>query len=114
MFAGGSGFQLQVGSDYGRARSDHIVRRAYEAYYDGSAKDRYAWDQLRVLYGSRPSARALWDVSPPGRIRLSEDLVLTYEDGADANHVYGYVNDLEAMRTTISALMLHDPRMSRT
>lgn len=78
IFAGGSGVKLKIGSCYHDAPPGHIVRRSYEAYFDGKADmDRQTWDQLRVLYAARPSARSLFDTSPPGEIRLREGNVLT-------------------------------------
>src|SRR5688572_20112653 len=76
VFAGGSGKTLKVGSCYRNAKPDHIVRRSYEAYYKGEARDRQTWDQLLVLYGSRSSARTMWDTSAPGSIDLAADRAL--------------------------------------
>ena len=110
VFAGGSGLKLSVGSALRQARPDHIIRRSYEAYYKGVAKDRFSWDQQRVLYGARPSSRHLWDRSPTGTIDLGADSILTFRPTPDRNRAYGYVNDLEAMKSTLNELMLYDPR----
>ena len=110
VFAGGSGLKLSIGAALQDARPDHIIRRSYEAYYDGIAKDRYSWDQQRVLYGSRPSSRALWDRSPTGTIELGQDSILSFQPTPDRNRSYAYVNDLETMRSVLTELMLYDPR----
>jgi len=110
VFAGGSGPDLEVGSALTGARPDHIIRRAYEAYYDGVARDRFSWDQLRVLYGSRPSVRTLWDTSPTGTIVVGPDSTIAWSPSPNSNHAYAYVNDLDAVGTVLTELMLHDPR----
>jgi hypothetical protein len=110
VFAGGSGLKLQIGSSLSKARPDHIIRKSYEAYYKGIAQDRFTWDQLRVLYACRPSARTLWDTSPAGKIELGKDSILTYKEIRDYNRAYAYVNDLEAMREILTELMMYDPR----
>jgi hypothetical protein len=109
VYAGGSGLKLEVGAVLRQARPDHIIRRSYEAYYKGEAQNRFSWDQLRVLYGCRPSARRLWDVSATGSIELGADSVLTYHDVPDKNRAYAYVNDIEAMREMLTELMMYDP-----
>jgi hypothetical protein len=110
VFAGGSGLKLQIGSVLSQARPDHIIRKSYEAYYKGQAQDRFTWDQLRVLYGCRPSARALWDTSPAGTIEVGQDSILTYSATPNKNRAFAYVNDLEKMRSTLTELMMYDPR----
>lgn len=110
VFAGGSGVKLKIGTAMSRARPDHIIRRSYEAYYKGNLKDRQTWDQLRVLYGCRPSARNLWDTSPRGTIALATDRTITWSPSPDRNHAYAYLKDIEAMRPVLTELMLYDPR----
>lgn len=110
VFAGGSGLKLQIGSVLSQVRPDHIIRKSYEAYYNGTAKDRYSWDQQRVLYGSRPSARSIWDTSPAGKIEVGQDSILTWAATPESNHAFAYVNDLDAMRVALTELMMYDPR----
>ena len=113
VFSGGSGLKLSVGSALQQARPDHIIRRSYEEYYDGIAKDRFSWDQQRVLYGTRPASRHLWDLSPTGTIELGQDSILTFRPSPDRNRAYGYVNDLETMKSVLNELMVYDPRDKR-
>jgi hypothetical protein len=55
-----------------------------------------------VLYGCRPSARTLWEISPTGKIEVNKDSILSYRATPDKNHVFAYVNDLEAMRSALT------------
>lgn len=110
IFAGGSGLKLEIGAALSKARPDHIIRKSYEAYYKGTAKDRYSWDQQRVLYGSRPSSRTLWDTSPAGTISVGMDSILIYENTPNKNRAFAYVNDLRAVEAALTELMMYDPR----
>lgn len=110
VFAGGSGVKLKIGTAMSQAKPDHIIRRSYEAYYKGNLKDRQTWDQLRVLYACRPSARGLWDTSPAGAIELATDRTITWSPAPELNRAYAYLKDIEAMRPVLTELMLHDPR----
>jgi inosine-uridine nucleoside N-ribohydrolase len=118
VFAGGSGRMLQIGSSYNNARPDHIMRRSYEEYYDGLAynkvaADRQSWDQLRVLYACRPSARHLWDLSPPGNIEVDpQEPRIRYTPNPDRNKAYAYVSDYQAVQSMLTELMMYDPRDS--
>ena len=110
VFAGGSGLKLEIGAALSQARPDHIIRRSYESYYKGTARSRYAWDQLRVLYACRPASRVFWDTSPSGKIELNTDGILTYTPVPDENHAYAYVNNFAALRSALTELMMYDPR----
>ena len=110
VFAGGSGVKLEVGSAYNNSRTNHIIRRSYEEYFKGIAKDRKSWDQLRVLYACRPSARHLWDTSPAGNIEVDvEKKLITYTPEPNRNRAYAYINNIEAVRSMLNELMLYDP-----
>lgn len=110
VFAGGSGRQLKIGSALSKASDDHIIRKSYEAYYKGNPQDRYTWDQQRVLYACRPSSRGMWETSPKGAITLGQDSVLSWTPSLEKNHAYVYLTDQEALRSTLTELMLYDPR----
>jgi inosine-uridine nucleoside N-ribohydrolase len=110
VFAGGSGTKLKIGSCYQEAPAGHIIRRSYEAYFRGKPDmDRPTWDQLRVLYAARPSARNLFDVSAPGDIVVSDPDRIAWAETPARNRAYAYVNDLDAMRTMLTSLMMHVP-----
>jgi hypothetical protein len=109
VFAGGSGLKIEVGSALSAAKPDHIIRKSYESYYKGQAKDRFSWDQLRVLYACRPSVRNLWDTSPYGNIVMGLDGVLIYSPG-DGNKAYAYVQNVAEVKKQLNELMTYDPR----
>lgn len=109
VYAGGSGTALKIGSVYSQSRPDHIIRKSYEYYFDGIAKDRPTWDQLRVIYGSQPQSRIFWDTSPSGNIQVSKDGLLRYNARPDKNQSYAYIKDFDKLRTRITELMIYDP-----
>ncbi len=110
VFAGGSGSLLRIGSAYKNVRPDHIIRRSYEEYYDGTAQDRQTWDQLRVLYACRPSSRSLWNTSSPGSIKVTMEGILSYTAEPNENRAWAYINDFITMRDVLTELMVYDPR----
>ncbi|HYE05908.1 MAG TPA: hypothetical protein VEL07_10375 [Planctomycetota bacterium] len=108
--AGGSGARIQVGSCYLQAPADHPVRICYENYFGGVARDRPSWDQLRLLFGSRPAARPRFDVSPFGDIVFDASaFVFHWRPAPDRRRAYAYVPDAAAMRAELNALMMHMP-----
>lgn len=110
VFAGGSGNRLKIGSCYRDAPPDHIIRRSYEAYFHGKPNmDRPTWDQLRMLYGARPSSRSLFDTSAAGNIQLGDRGALTWTANPQRNRAYAYVSDLDVMRGELTTLMMHMP-----
>ena len=110
VFAGGSGSQLEIGSELSKTKPDHIIRRSYESYYGGTAKNRPTWDQLRVLYACRPSSRILWNTSAPGTIKMALDEIITYELEPNKNRAFAYVKNFEALKAELIELMMYDPR----
>jgi inosine-uridine nucleoside N-ribohydrolase len=115
VFAGGSGNKLKIGSCYKDAPANHIIRRSYEAYFRGKPDlDRPTWDQLRVLYAARPSARELFDVSAFGDIAVSDPDRIAWAETPARNRAYAYVKDLDAMRKMLTTLMMHAPAAVKT
>lgn len=112
VFAGGSGFKLEVGECYRNVAAGHIIRRAYLDYFgDKPSMDRPSWDELRVLFAARPSSRHLWDVSPSGTITYDLDKTeIHFSPEPNHNRAYAYVNDLAAMKRELESLMKYDPR----
>ena len=114
VFAGGSGPRLKVGTCLRETPADHLIRRSYEAYFEGKADmDRPTWDQLRLLYAARPRARDLFETSPPGEILLGDKDLFTWTAEPRRNRAYAYVRDLEAARSEIGALMRHAPARNK-
>ena len=112
VFAGGSGLKILVGSCYRDAPADHIVRRLYENYFKGTAKDRPTWDQMRLLYAVRPSFRERFDRSPNGSVTMNaENGHITWQAEPNRNHSYAYVKEGEqnAVAEELKELMMHMP-----
>jgi hypothetical protein len=115
IYAGGSGQKVLVGNCYLRKPADDIIRICYEEFHQRVRKnkdniDRPTWDQLRMLYACRPSARTLWDLSPPGDIRVdTATKTIHWEPAPNRNRAYAYVNDLKTMRQELETLMMHEP-----
>lgn len=110
VFAGGSGMKLEIGAALNKARPDHIIRKSYESYYKGAAKNRFTWDQQRVLYACRPSSRTLWETSASGTIEMGLDGVLIYHSNPDKNRAFAYVKNFGTLEEQLTNLMMYDPR----
>lgn len=68
---------LAIGSALARTPADNPVRRAYEYYFDGTARDRHVADLAAVLYAVR-GLTDCWDLSAPGRMDLREDMTFAW------------------------------------
>ena len=113
VFAGGSGFDIKLGNDLHSLPKDDIVLRAYHEYFDGGNLDRPCWDQLRVLYAARPAARALFHLSEPGDIYVSEETI-HWKPEPNRNRAYAYARDHSAVRAMLNKLMLYrSPALAR-
>ncbi|MGB4399520.1 MAG: nucleoside hydrolase [Daejeonella sp.] len=110
VFAGGSGSKLEMGSGLNNTRWDHIIRKSYESYFYGTAKDRATWDQLRVLYACRPASRAYFNTSARGKIQVNSSRIISYTSSWEKNHAYAYVNNFTQIRDELAKLMQYDPR----
>jgi inosine-uridine nucleoside N-ribohydrolase len=110
VFAGGSGWKLEVGDAYRGATAGHIVRRSFEAYFNGAEKlDRPSWDELRVLYACRPAAREKFETSPGGEIAMDAQNFIHWSAEPRRNRAYAYVKDRDAVRAELTELMLEGP-----
>lgn len=104
---GGSGLSMYAGSCYQQAPASHIIRKCYEAYFSGVARDRNTWDQVRLMYAV-PAWRGWWTKSPDGDITL--DLTtkyITWTATPDRGRSYASVNDRPAVLAEMNALMMH-------
>lgn len=79
---------LAIGASLTNTPADNPVRRAYEHYSGGTAKDRHVADLATVLYGVR-GLTDCWDLSAPGRMDLHEDM--TFEWVADPEGKQAYL-----------------------
>jgi Inosine-uridine preferring nucleoside hydrolase len=68
---------LAIGSVLANTPADNPVRRAYEHYFGGTARDRHVADLATVLYAVRGLADC-WDLSAPGRMDLCEDMTFAW------------------------------------
>jgi hypothetical protein len=68
---------LAIGSALAQTPADNPVRRAYEHYFDGSARDRHVADLAAVLVAVR-GLTDCWDLSAPGRMELREDMTFAW------------------------------------
>lgn len=68
---------LAIGSALTNTPNDNPIRRAYEHYFDGTARDRHVADLATVLYAVR-GLTDCWNLSAPGRMDLREDMTFTW------------------------------------
>lgn len=68
---------LAIGAALTNTPEDNPVRRAYEHYFGGTARDRHVADLATVLYAVR-GLTDCWDLSDPGRMDLREDMTFTW------------------------------------
>ncbi len=113
VFAGGSGLHIEVGACYKDAPEQHIIRKCYEAYFKGTAKDRQTWDQMRLLYAARESFRNHFELSEHGSISFDKETeILTWTKEPNKNRAYAYVKETEkeAVAREMKALMMHQAK----
>lgn len=68
---------LAIGAALTNTPKDNPVRRAYEHYFGGTARDRHVADLAAVLCAVRGAADC-WDLSAPGRMDLREDMTFAW------------------------------------
>jgi hypothetical protein len=80
---------LHVGSKLKELPADDPIRKGYELYFGGVAKDRHVADQTTVLYAVR-GLRDYWDIETKGWMDLKSDMTFTwrYEGGEGKQHRY--------------------------
>ncbi|MEW6307012.1 MAG: nucleoside hydrolase [Verrucomicrobiota bacterium] len=106
---------LAIGANLAKTPTNNPVRRAYEHYFGGTAKNRHVADLASVLYAVR-GPRDYWDVSPPGRMDLRPDITFDWKSAADGNQRYllkkqrdGKPND-RYVESALDELLLQPPR----
>jgi hypothetical protein len=112
---------LKAGARLKELPATSPIRRGYELYFGGQAKDRHVADQTTVLYAVR-GLRDYWAMEPLGRMDLQPDMTFAWEpstgdaNGAGGRHRYllkrtvdGKPNDRQVERA-IEDLMLQPPR----
>jgi hypothetical protein len=80
---------LKVGARLKDLPADNPIRRGYEHYFGGVAKDRHVADQTTVLYAVR-GLRDYWHIESKGWMDLKPDMTFTwqYEGGPGKQHRY--------------------------
>ena len=78
---------LAIGQDLASTPADNPVRRAYEHYFGGVARNRHVADLATVLYAVR-GLTDCWDLSAPGRMELKENMTFTWSEQADGKQRY--------------------------
>lgn len=110
------GFELLTGAALAQTPANSPVRRAYEHFYDGTAQDRYSWDQATVLYavrGLKGQLDGYWRESEPGRILLQPDGTNTWQSDPAGRHRYLKPGRMEPAEISevIEQLMVKAPVM---
>lgn len=78
---------LQIGESLATTLADNPMRRAYEHYFGGTAKNRHVADLATVLHAVRGLSDC-WDISAPGRMDLREDMTFDWHFAADGRQRY--------------------------
>jgi hypothetical protein len=78
---------LQIGSSLSKTPANNPVRRAYEHYFGGTAKDRHVADLATVLYAVR-GQRDYWDIESTGFMDLKEDMTFEWKAAPDKDQSY--------------------------
>ncbi|MES2596199.1 MAG: nucleoside hydrolase [Verrucomicrobiota bacterium] len=78
---------LQIGESLANTPADNPVRRAYEHYFGGKAKNRHVADIATVLYAVR-GLTDCWDISELGRMNLQPDMKFDWQPVADGKQRY--------------------------
>lgn len=78
---------LQIGEGLATTPASNPVRRAYEHYFGGKAKNRHVADLATVLYAVR-GLTDCWDLSAPGRMDLKPDVTFDWQPVAGGRQRY--------------------------
>lgn len=78
---------LQIGSSLAKTPANNPVRRAYEHYFGGTAKDRHVADLATVLYAVR-GQRDYWDIQSTGFMDLKDDMTFEWKPSPDKDQSY--------------------------
>jgi hypothetical protein len=78
---------LTIGEALATTPADNPVRRAYELYFGGKARNRHVADLATVLYAVR-GVSDCWDISQPGRMELRPDMTFDWLFTSDGRQRY--------------------------
>ena len=102
---------LEAGAVLARTPAASPVRRAYELYFGGVAKDRHIADPATVLQAVR-GAGTRWTVSAPGRMDIRADASFVWMPAAEGAQSYllRVPGVGEAIEREVGELLLRPPR----
>ncbi|MFT2010503.1 nucleoside hydrolase [Pontibacter sp. 13R65] len=78
---------LAIGESLSGTPADNPVRRAYELYFGGVAKNRHVADLVSVLYAVR-GLRNYWDIQTAGYMDLQRDMTFEWKFDQEKNQAY--------------------------
>lgn len=102
---------LQIGEHLADTPADNPVRRAYEHYFGGQAKNRHVADLATVLYAVR-GLTDCWDLSEPGRMDLKEDMTFEWQFTTEGRqrHLLKKPDNDRHVESVLDALLIAAPR----
>jgi hypothetical protein len=111
---------LQIGRSLAKSPANNPVRRAYEHYFGGTAKDRHVADLATVLYAVR-GLRDYWDIQATGFMDLKEDMTFEWKTSPDKDQSYllkkndasGRPND-RYVESVLDELLIQPPAKTTT
>lgn len=106
---------LAIGENLSRTPQANPVRRAYELYFGGTAKNRHVADLATVLYAVR-GLRDYWDIQTSGYMDLRTDMTFEWKFDKDGNQAHllkkmqrdGKPND-RYVESVLDALLIKAP-----
>lgn len=103
------GHAMRAGARLAETPPDNPVRRAYELYFGGAARDRHCADLAAVLYAVR-GAGEFWEVRP-GRMDIRDDATFAWRDEAGGPHArLVWKAPPERVRGVLDELLVRAPR----
>lgn len=106
---------LMIGADLAQTPPGNPVRRAYELYFGGTAKNRHVADLASVLYAVR-GLTDCWAISAPGRMELRPDMTFDWRFADEGKQRFllkkmsdGKPNDRH-VESVLNALLVQAPR----
>jgi len=106
---------LSIGESLTQVPINNPVRRAYELYFGGAAKNRHVADLVSVLYAVR-GLRDYWDIQTNGYMDLRPDMTFAWKFDKDKSQGYllkkqrdGKPND-SYLESVLDSLLIQSPR----
>lgn len=102
---------LAIGASLTNTPADNPVRRAYEHYFGGTAKDRHVADLATALYAVR-GLTDCWNLSAPGRMDLREDMTFDWvaDPAGRQRYLLKKASNDRHVESVLEALLIAPPR----